>query len=101
MEARTFAALKGVGKILTNWEESGGAKVETDPDMRKLVEVFKSLEKRYNRMNTAPVLKALEKRVRVPLPSKSCATKCDPTNSNCVSKCKKRSKSFFSRLFSK
>ena len=63
MEARTFSALKGVGKILTNWEESGGAKVETDPDMRKLVEVFKSLEKRYNRMNTAPVLKALEKRV--------------------------------------
>jgi hypothetical protein len=103
MENKTFAALQGVGKVLENWEKNG-SKAKNDPDMRKLGEVFYALEKRYKRMNVDRKFESIEKRykkiARVPLPNKACATKCSPTNSNCINKCQKP-KSFFSRLFSK
>jgi len=104
MENKTFAALQGVGKVLENWEKNG-SKAKNDPDMRKLGEVFYALEKRYSRMNVGRKFESIEKRykkiARVPLPNKACATKCSPTNSNCINRCKPKPKSFFSRLFSK
>jgi hypothetical protein len=103
MENKTLTALQGVGQVLKNWEKNG-AKAKDDYDMRKLIKVFYSLEKRYSRMDAGRKFESIEKRykkmIRVPLPKKACAVKCSPTNSNCIEKCQK-SKSFFSRLFSK